>query len=110
MIKNVFVGVCAAAICAAAQAGYKDGTYIGQGMGNAGNIDVAVQVSDGRITCVKVLGHGEEAMLLRAAEKKLSREILRKNTTKGVHGVTGATVSCQGILEAVDNALKKAQE
>ena len=37
------------------------------------------------------------------------KAIVEKNGTEGVQGVTGATNSSKGIIEAVNNALKKAQ-
>ena len=48
MIKQVIVAAAAAMLCAGVNAAsYKDGTYEGQGQGNASQITVQVQVKGG---------------------------------------------------------------
>ena len=108
MIKQPIVAASAALLCTGVSAAYKDGTYTGEGKGNASQIQVEVTVASGKITGVKVVKHGETEMLLKAAEKNVSKAIVEKNGTEGVQGVTGATNSSKGIIEAVNNALKKA--
>ena len=108
MIKQLIVAASAALLCTGVSAAYKDGTYTGEGKGNASQIQVEVTVASGKITGVKVVKHGETEMLLKAAEKNVSKAIVEKNGTEGVQGVTGATNSSKGIIEAVNNALKKA--
>lgn len=71
MIKHIVLALTFAAVCASVQAGaYKDGTYIGEGNGNASKIQVEVVVSGGKIASVNVLKHGETEPLLKAAQKK----------------------------------------
>ena len=53
--------------------------------------------------------HGETPMLLGAAEKKLAKDIVKKNGTDGVKAVTGASNSSKGIITAVNQALAKAK-
>ena len=108
MIKQLIVAASAALLCTGVSAAYKDGTYTGEGKGNVSQIQVEVTVASGKITGVKVVKHGETEMLLKAAEKNVSKAIVEKNGTEGVQGVTGATNSSKGIIEAVNNALKKA--
>ena len=48
-------------------------------------------------------------MLLNAAQKKLSKAIIKKNCTEGVAAVTGASNSSKGIIEAVNKALESAK-
>ena len=109
MIKQLIVAASAALLCTAASAAYKDGTYTGEGKGNASQIQVEVTVAGGKISAVKVVKHGETQMLLGAAQKSLSQQIVEKNGTNGVQAVTGASNSSKGIIEAVNNALKNAQ-
>lgn len=109
MIKQLLVAASAAVLCAGAQAAYKDGTYTGEGTGNASKIQVEVTVASGKITAVKVVKHGETEMLLKAAEKRISKKVIAANGTEGVQTLSGATNSSKGILEAVNNALKSAQ-
>lgn len=108
MIKQLLVAATAAVLCAGAQAAYKDGTYTGEGKGNASTIKVEVTVAGGKVSAVKVVQHGETPMLVGAAEKKLAKDIVAKNGTKGVDALTGASNSSKGIIEAVNNALKSA--
>lgn len=110
MLKRVIAAVAAVLLCAGAQAStYKDGTYTGTGQGNASQIQVEVVVTGGKISSVKVLKHGETEMLLNAAQKKLSKTIVKNNGTEGVSAVTGASNSSKGIIEAVNKALEKAR-
>ena len=110
MIKHFVMALSAAAICSGVYAAtYKDGTYTGEGNGNASKIQVEVVVSGGKISSVKVLKHGETEMPLNAAQKKLSKAIFKKNGTEGIAAVTGATNSSKGIIEAVNKALESAK-
>ena len=110
LLKQLTAASVAATLCVCAQAApYKDGTYTAAGIGNASKIQVEVIVSNGKISSVKVLKHGETKMLLEAAEKKLAKAIVKKNGTDGVSAVTGATNSSKGIIEAVNKALEAAK-
>lgn len=109
MVKQLLVVAAAAALCAGAQAAYKDGTYTGEGNGNASKIQVEVTVAGGKVAAVKVLKHGETEMLLKAAQKSIAKKVIANNGTEGVQTLSGATNSSKGILEAVNNALKSAQ-
>ena len=77
-----------------------------------GNRNVAPfvhKVKGGKVASVKVVKHGETAMLVGAAEKKLAKQIVANNGTEGVNAVTGASNSSKGIIAAVDKALAKAK-
>ena len=106
MIKQVIVAAAAAMLCAGVNAA---STYEGQGQGNASQITVQVQVKGGKVASVKVVKHGETAMLVGAAEKKLAKQIVANNGTEGVNAVTGASNSSKGIIAAVNQALAKAK-
>lgn len=109
MIKQWTIVLAAAMLSVNAHAAYKDGTYTGEGKGNASQIQVEVVVKGGNISSVKVLKHGETEMLLNAAQKKLAKAIIKNNGTEGVDVVTGASNSSKGILEAVNKALETAK-
>lgn len=108
-MKKIILAAAFALAVSSAQAAYKDGTYTGTGMGNASQIEVSVTVKDGKVDAVKVIKHGETEMLINAAEKKLAKRIVKKNTTDGIDVVSGASNSSKGILAAVKEALAKAQ-
>lgn len=76
MIKHIVLALTFAAICSGAYAAtYKDGTYTGEGNGNASKIQVEVVVSGGKISSVKVLS---SMPLRRSCLRQSSRKTVRK--------------------------------
>ncbi len=87
---------------------YKDGTYEGTGKGNNGDIKVEVIVKDGNIISVELKDHSETEGIYEAAEKGVVADVIKKQTFD-VNAVSGATNTSNGIKEAVNDALSKAQ-
>ncbi len=84
-----------------------DGTYTGTGTGRNGDFDVTVTVENGAITSV-VVGDNEETQGIGTnAIDQLPDEIVAANGTEGVDDVAGATLTSEGIKEAVNNALEQ---
>lgn len=85
---------------------YKDGTYTGVGDGKNSNLKVSVTVSNGKISSVKILSanepNGEEAL------KIIPKEIIDEQSTD-VDVVSGATMTSNGIMAAVYDALSQAE-
>lgn len=91
------------------EAGYEDGVYEGTGTGFGGKITVEVTIKKGKIKKVKILeASGETPSYLKKA-KSLLKTIVKKQTPN-VQAVSGATFSSNGIIKAVQNALKKAEK
>ncbi len=88
-------------------AGFKAGTYTGEGQGFGGTIKVAVTLSDTRIEKVEVTENSETPGIGTPAIEKLPAKIVEAQSTK-VDTITAATFASKGILEAVENALKSA--
>lgn len=87
---------------------YKNGTYEGSGTGYGGTITVQVTLQDDTITDVSVTSApGEDSAYLAQGENVIS-SIIREQSTD-VDTVSGATFSSTGILEAVNDALTKAE-
>lgn len=87
---------------------YKNGTYEGSGTGYGGTITVQVTMEDDTITAVSVVSApGEDSAYLSQGENVIS-SILSKQSTD-VDTISGATFSSTGILEAVNDALSKAE-
>ena len=103
-MKKLVLLLASFCLMTAASAAYKDGTYEGQGDGNHGKIDVSVVIKGG-----KVLKHTETDMIIQAPIDNMIPEIIKKNGTKGVETIAGATNSSKGILAGVNAALAKAQ-
>lgn len=87
---------------------FRDGVYTGTGTGFNGRITVSVTISGGRITKISVINNeGDDKPYLDKASKGVIARILSTQNTK-VDAVSGATYSSNGIIEAVEKALKKA--
>jgi len=85
---------------------FKPGKYTGESYGNASTIEVAVTVSDTKITSIEIVKQGETPILFDAARDIVISEILKEQTL-AVDTVSGATVSSKGIVSAVSKALEK---
>ena len=82
------------------------GTYEGEGQGHAGKIKVAVTVTEQKIEKIELIEFSESEFAVDPANK-LIENIIKANSGE-VDGVSGATVTSGGILEAVRNALASA--
>lgn len=87
----------------ASEAGLADGVYTGHGQGRNGEITVNVTVQAGGIVDIQVVSHVETPKYFSRAEGIVDA-ILASQSTE-VDAVTGATISSDGIKEAVANAL-----
>ena len=87
---------------------YKDGTYTGSAQGFGGAITVEVTLASDEITDIQVTGApGEDSAYLSQAEGVISSIISAQSTD--VDTVSGATFSSTGIINAVVEALGKAE-
>ena len=87
---------------------FKDGTYTGEGSGYGGTIQVEVTLADQEITDISVVSApGEDGAYLSQAEGVIDSVISAQSTD--VDTVSGATFSSTGILNAIDDALGKAE-
>lgn len=85
----------------------KAGAFVGEGKGVHGNIQVAVTLDRKKITEVQILHQDETPGVGDIATKMLSEEIV-KHQSIAVDTVAGATISSNGVLAAVKQALEKA--
>lgn len=89
----------------AEEEGYKDGVYEGTGLGD--DITVSVTIQDGQMTDITVVSaDGEDKPYYRQAIAVLD-EMLTAQSTE-VDAVAGATLTAEGLIEAVADALGKA--
>ncbi|NLJ74490.1 MAG: FMN-binding protein, partial [Firmicutes bacterium] len=80
-----------------------DGTYRGVGQGFGGDLVVDVTVSEGRISEIVVVEHGETPFVADPALKKLIPAIIERQGP--VDAVSGATMTSKGLEEALRSAL-----
>ena len=87
---------------------YKDGTYTGSSQGFGGTITVQVTLASDEITDIQVTSApGEDSAYLSQGEGVISSIISAQSTD--VDTVSGATFSSTGIINAVVEALGKAE-
>lgn len=88
----------------AVKGNFTDGTYTGEGQGMNDLIKVEVVVKDGSIVEINVLEQKETPNIYAGAvEQFIPNMIATQNVD--VDGVTGATMSCNGLRAAVKDAL-----
>ncbi|AOR58076.1 FMN-binding protein [Pectobacterium parmentieri] len=88
---------------------YRDGTYIGKAQGKAAEIEVTVSIKEGKIANAEVLKHGDTEAMMLSATDEIVPELLEKQDIDKVDAVTGATLSSQGVINAVKQALEQAK-
>lgn len=90
---------------------FADGTYSGTGQGRGGKIDITVQITDGKIT-VTDLTHEGETRGIGAEPIEDGTYAAQIEEVQGVDidGVSGATLTTNGVVEALTNALAQAAE
>ena len=87
---------------------YKDGAYTGSAQGFGGAITVQVTLANDEITDIQVTSApGEDSAYLSQGEGVISSIISAQSTDVGT--VSGATFSSTGIINAVVDALGKAE-
>ena len=85
-----------------------DGTHTGNSTGYNGQLDVAVDVSGGKIESVKVTQHKEKQFYSALTDTEAS--ILKLQTVRGVDGTSGATITSRAIVNATAKALAGASQ
>ena len=87
---------------------YKDGVYEGTGKGfKDGEIKVKVTITDGKIAKVELVSQEKQSYWDSKNVSSLFDEIVKANSTE-IDGVSGATMSSNGVKAAVNDALSKA--
>ena len=87
---------------------YKNGTYTGDGQGFGGNIQVQVTLENDTITDIQVVSApGEDSAYLSQGKGVISSILSAQSTD--VDTISGATFSSTGIINAVNDALGKAE-
>lgn len=87
---------------------YINGTYYGTGEGRNGEIKVKLTIKNKKIVSLVVVSHKEDTPYF-AKAKKILTMVLKKQSAK-VDAVSGATLSSNGLIEAIENALNAAKK
>lgn len=86
---------------------FKPGTYEGEGKGINGPIKVSVEVDSDKILEIKVLEHSETPTVSDLALEQIPTMVVDSQSLN-IEAISGATMSSNGILEAITDALTKA--
>ena len=104
----LFIGLlltCAAVwSMGAGEKGLKDGVYSGSAEGFGGPLKVEVTVREGAVTEVAVVEQAETPFIAKKALKEIPAQIVATQTWE-VDAVSGATVTSEAIMKAVEDAL-----
>ena len=82
-----------------------DGTYRDQTTGYAGALEVTVTVKNKRITGLRVSRHREKQFY--SSIEDTTKQILAKQSVKGIDATSRATITSQAIVNAAAKALAK---
>lgn len=89
---------------------YTDGTYTGTGTGfRGGTTKVSVTISNGNISSITTVSHQDTPDFYERVINTITKKIISTQSTS-VDTISGATYSCKGIIEAVQDALNQALE
>jgi uncharacterized protein with FMN-binding domain len=80
-----------------------DGTYNGTSASYRGPLSVEVKVAGGRITAAKVTKHKDDIFF--TSITKMPKRIVEKQSVEKLDAVSGATVTCEAIVNAATRAL-----
>ncbi len=87
---------------------WRDGVYVGSNFTGLGRAKVQVTIKDGKIAEVKTLSRLCSSWFGAKAYGKVEPRIVEKQSPD-VDAVTGATLSSHNIMNAVRDALRKAE-
>ena len=87
---------------------YTDGTYEGTADGHNDSLSVEVTVENGEIANIVITDHAETEGIADPAFEEVPAAIMESNSTD-VDTISGATVTSNAIMSAVENALEDAQ-
>jgi len=94
--------------CSAKRIKYKEGSFEGVGQGHHGAIKVEVTTDQYKIKEIKIVEQQEVPVVSDIVYEKIPPMVIKKNSTN-VDVVAGATLTSNGLLEAIGDALDKAQ-
>ena len=86
-----------------------DGTFTGIGDGRNGQIEVSITVNEGKVTDAKIIKENETPEIAEPAKSQILAQFLETGDTSDIDVVSGATITSNGLLDALDAALAAAQ-
>jgi uncharacterized protein with FMN-binding domain len=96
--------------CGSNNSKWNDGTFEGSAKGLYDEVVMSVVIENGKIKTVEVVYHAESPGITDAAFAQLPKAVIEKQGLDGVDTIAGATVTSDAIIEAIAEALKKAEK
>ena len=117
-MRRYLIGILLALLCAfgactrqdpvPVQAVLQDGEWTGTGEGRSGTILIKMTVRDHRITDIVVVSQSESSFAQEAIREMIARAIKKQALLGDVDAVSGATLTSNGVIEAVNMAIRAA--
>ncbi|MGM9942408.1 MAG: FAD-dependent oxidoreductase [Bulleidia sp.] len=85
----------------------RDGVYTGSGTGYNGTLKTEVTISDHKITKIDVMESTESEIVTESAVRDLTDAVISSQSIN-VDTVSGATQTCEGFLESIQDVLHQA--
>lgn len=87
-----------------------DGTFTGKGEGRNGPIEVSITVKNGAVKSAAIISEQETEDIGKPVEQPILDKFVRYGgKTKGIDAVSGATITVNGMIQALEDALKNAR-
>ena len=83
-----------------------DGVFTGTAAGRNGDIVVSVKVTDGKVSDASILSDSETPEIASPAKESIISSFLKDGSTDDIDTVSGATITSNAILSALDEALE----
>ncbi len=95
--------------CEKKQSSLRDGMFIGKGNGRNGPLEVSITVKDGKIVDAEITKDIESPNIADNAKKEIIERFLKDGSTAMLDAVSGATITSNAILDALDEAVAISQ-
>lgn len=109
-ISVLIVLILLSACSTSSSSKWSDGEFEGSADGLYGNVVMSVIIENGKIKTIEVVSHSESAGITDAAFDQIPKAIIEKQGYEDVDTLAGATVSSKAIIEAIADALTKAEK
>ncbi|AKL94323.1 hypothetical protein CACET_c08140 [Clostridium aceticum] len=103
------VGCSSSPAATETESNWKDGSYVGTGKGYQSDIEVEVVIEGGKIAKVEIVSAGDTPGISDAAIDAIPEAVLEAQSSE-VDVVSNATRTSEGIIQAVEAALKNAEK
>lgn len=105
----IFTSGCGDAPADEPEGAYIEGSYTGSAEGYNEEVELEVIVEGGSISEINITAHAETESIAEPAFEETIDNIIANQSTEGVDTVSGATLSSEAVINAVDQALTGAE-